>query len=128
MNPASNAVLAEQQRIEVLGKITPQFAVILTPRALDFVAELQREFGARRKAILAAREARQAEFDMGQLPDFLPETRQIRESAWQVAAQPADLLVGPGIPISLVPIPADGDEAETEGRPALDALGEHDLE
>ena len=42
--------------------------------------------------------------------------------------QPADLLVGPGIPISLVPIPADGDEEQTEGRPALDALGEHDLE
>ena len=40
--------------------------------------------------------------------------------------QPADLLVGPGIPISVVPIPADGDDPGAEA--ALEGLGDHDLE
>ena len=47
---------------------------------------------ARRQELLARRAARQKEFDAGKLPDFLPETKSIRESKWTIAAQPQDLL------------------------------------
>jgi malate synthase len=65
---------------------------ILTPDALRFVTTLQREFGARREELLAQREARKARLDAGELPDFLAETREIRESDWTVAPIPNDLL------------------------------------
>jgi malate synthase len=66
-------------------------AEVLTPEALAFVAALQREFGPERTLLLAAREARQAELDAGVQPDFLPETRAVREGDWQVAPAPAEL-------------------------------------
>src|SRR3974390_352041 len=78
--------------VEVLGKITPQQAEILTPDALAFVAKLHRQFESRRQELLARRAVRQREFDAGKLPDFLPETRNIRESDWTIAPQPGDLL------------------------------------
>ena len=84
--------VAKPQDIQVSGRITADFAQILTPEALDFVAELHRTFEPRRKELLARRAARQKEFDAGRLPDFLPETRQVREATWKVAAQPADML------------------------------------
>ena len=78
--------------VEVIGEIVPQYSEILTPQALAFVARLHRQFDDRRQELLARRAARQQEFDAGKLPDFLPETRQIRESDWTIAPQPADLL------------------------------------
>jgi malate synthase len=65
---------------------------VLTTDALAFVAGLHRTFDRRRQELLAARLARQATFDAGQLPDFLPETAHVREDpGWRVAAAPADL-------------------------------------
>ncbi len=78
--------------ISVSGRITPEFAQILTSEALAFVAKLHRAFEPRRQELLAARAARQKEFDTGKLPDFLPATKKIRESEWTVAPQPRDLL------------------------------------
>jgi malate synthase len=78
--------------MEILGHITPQYAEILTPQALAFVARLHRQFENRRRELLAKRAARQLEFDAGMLPDFLPETAHIRAADWTIAAQPADLL------------------------------------
>ncbi len=78
--------------IEVLGKVTPEYAQILTPEALDFVAKIVRKFEPRRKELMAARVARQAELDAGQLPDFLPQTKAIREGDWKIAPLPKDLL------------------------------------
>ena len=72
--------------------ILPEYARVLTPEALGFVAMLAREFEPRRREILDARSARQREFDAGRMPDFLAETRAIRESEWTIAAQPNDLL------------------------------------
>jgi len=77
--------------IAVTGRISPAYAEILTPEALAFAAKLQRAFGPRRSELLALRAKRQAEFDAGGLPDFLPETRAIREGAWTCAPVPADL-------------------------------------
>src|SRR3954466_14591628 len=84
--------VAKPQDIQVSGRVTADFAHILTPQALDFVAKLHRTFEPRRQELLARRAARQKEFDGGKLPDFLPETRQVRENDWKVAAQPKDML------------------------------------
>ncbi len=77
--------------IEITGRITPEYAQILTPEAMAFVAKLQRAFGGRRDELLAKRAVRQGELDAGALPDFLPETRAIREAGWTCAPYPADL-------------------------------------
>jgi malate synthase len=82
----------EVQAIAVGGRVTREFAQILTPEALDFVAALHRRFEPRRQELLARRAARQKEFDAGRLPEFLPETKKIRDGEWNVAAQPRDLL------------------------------------
>jgi malate synthase len=85
-------VATAPSNLQILAQSPAEFSTILTPEALDFVADLHRQFGQRRKALLAARAARQAEFDAGRLPDFLPETRQVRENEWRIAAQPGDML------------------------------------
>src|SRR5688572_3424616 len=65
---------------------------LLTPAALAFLADLHRRFDPTRHQRLAARTARQADFDAGALPDFRPDTAAIRESEWQVAELPKALL------------------------------------
>ena len=69
----------------------PRYEEILTPEALAFLGELHRRFDGVRRELLAARAERQARFDAGELPDFLSETRHIRESAWRVGPIPHDL-------------------------------------
>ena len=85
-------VVPRSRDISVLGGVSAGFAEILTGEALDFIANLHRHFEARRQDLLARRAARQKEFDRGALPDFLPDTREIREQEWRVAPQPKDLL------------------------------------
>src|SRR5438128_2072887 len=65
---------------------------ILTPDAIEFVTKLHREFNPRREELLARRERVKREIDAGKLPDFLAETRSIREGEWKVAPIPEDLL------------------------------------
>ncbi|WP_055038650.1 malate synthase A [Blastochloris viridis] len=77
--------------VKVLGKLAPRFEEILTAEALGFIAALHRRFDGRRRDLLKARAERQARFDAGELPDFLPETRHIRQHPWKVAAIPPDL-------------------------------------
>jgi malate synthase len=78
--------------LQVTAPILPEYARILSPEALGFVEMLSREFGPRRDELLRRRALRQAEFDAGKMPGFLAESKALRESEWQVAAQPADLL------------------------------------
>jgi malate synthase len=78
--------------MEITGKITPEFGQILTPQALEFAATLAHKFEPARQSLLAKRAARQKEFDAGKMPDFLPETKHIRDSEWAVASLPRDLL------------------------------------
>ncbi|GCE47372.1 malate synthase [Thermosporothrix hazakensis] len=77
--------------IEITAPISPAFAEILTPAAMEFVALLCRTFEGRRADLLQRRAARQAEIDAGTLPDFLPETAHIRQGNWTIAPLPADL-------------------------------------
>jgi len=62
--------------------VGPEF--ILTPEALDFMEDLQRRFRPRRDELLARRAERREEIARTGRLDFLPETREIRESEWQV--------------------------------------------
>ena len=77
--------------IEVLGSVEGRAKEILDGDALAFVADLHRRFDGRRRELLAARVARQAWFDAGEKPDFLAETKAVREADWMVAPIPADL-------------------------------------
>jgi malate synthase len=77
--------------IEILGPRVAGAGTILTDEALDFVAELVHRFNPTREALLTRRRERQAEFDRGIKPDFLAETRSIRESEWRVAPCPGDI-------------------------------------
>jgi malate synthase len=77
--------------MELRGPLGERHREVLTPAALAFVAQLHREWGSRRRALLARRVERQAAFDAGELPGFLPETAAVRESAWTVAPIPKDL-------------------------------------
>jgi malate synthase len=78
--------------IDVRRELEPEWEPILSDEALGFVALLHKEFNPRREELLAAREDRKRRLDGGELPDFLPETREIRESDWTVAPIPQDLL------------------------------------
>jgi malate synthase len=80
------------QGVAIAGPISKEFAQILTPEALGFVAKLHRKFESRRQELLARRVQRQKEFDAGAKPDFLKETQRVRDAEWVVARQPADML------------------------------------
>ncbi len=69
--------------LEVLGPLRPGYDTILTEQALGFIAELHKHFELRRRKLLLARDERQVLIDGGRLPDFLPETKHIREVSVQ---------------------------------------------
>jgi malate synthase len=116
--------------IGIHGPLKDNYAKVLTPEALTFVAAVVERFEPTRKSLLRyilstcncpfvslhrflaltllafrERELRQKEISSGKLPDFLPETKHIREvvfhcklvfdnrkADWKVAPIPADLL------------------------------------
>lgn len=77
--------------IEVTAPISKEFAEILTPEAMAFVAKLHRTFETRRQKLLGRRLERQKELDAGRMPDFLPETANVRAGDWTIAPVPHDL-------------------------------------
>jgi malate synthase len=77
--------------VEVRGEITQGVSQILSAEALALVAKVHREFNVRRLELLKRREQRQSQLDAGKLPDFLPETADIRERDWTGAMIPPDL-------------------------------------
>src|SRR4030088_1810845 len=83
--------MATTEQIELKGPNQGRFTEVLTPEALAFVARLQREFGRRRLELLHKRDERQTRLDAGEVPQFLAETKAVRESEWQVAKAPKDL-------------------------------------
>jgi malate synthase len=65
---------------------------VLTSDATAFVLKLADQFESRRQDLLARRRVVQQAIDAGKMPDFLTETRAIREAKWRVAPIPNDLL------------------------------------
>lgn len=84
--------ILRKEGIEIKAPMAPEFSQILSLEALRFVAKLCRQIEPTRKELLQQRELRQKEINAGKWPDFLPETRIIRDSEWQVAPIPKDLL------------------------------------
>ncbi|MEA2650964.1 MAG: malate synthase [Chloroflexota bacterium] len=87
----------------------PHLDAVLTADALAFVADLHRSFNGRRLELLGKRAERQARFDAGELPDFLPETEPVRQDgSWRVTSAPADLddrrveITGPAEPKMMI--------------------------
>ncbi len=77
--------------MEINAPIKPAYETILTTDALALVAKLHRAYEGVRQELLQARIDRQAAIDAGDMPDFLPETRNIREGDWSVSPLPKAL-------------------------------------
>lgn len=83
------AVLMEN--IKVKGKTTASVEKVLTPQAQKFLAALHERFNGRREELMSMRAERQKSINEGHLPEFLPETQDIRDSEWQVGPSAIDL-------------------------------------
>lgn len=77
--------------MEINAPMRPGFEAILSLPALELVAKLHRAFEPRRQQLLAARVERSKRLDAGERPDFLAETKAIREGDWKVAPVPPAL-------------------------------------
>jgi malate synthase len=88
MNVARNL---NADALQFTAAITPPYEAILTPAVTAFLTELVERFSARRDDLLKKRAERQLKLDAGELPDFLAETKGIREADWKVAAIPPAL-------------------------------------
>jgi malate synthase len=85
--------MAGAEGVEVTGPLHDRYDEVLTPRALNFLATLHREFGARRNDLLGRRAEREREIAAGGTLDFPPETASVRtDDSWRVA-EPAPGLV-----------------------------------
>jgi len=87
----SSRTMHAAQGTEILGPVEGEHAAILTQEAVEFVVRLSRQFEPRRRELLARRAERQVALDSGTLPEFLPETAEIRAGEWKVAPIPRDL-------------------------------------
>ncbi|MBY0611340.1 MAG: malate synthase A [Beijerinckiaceae bacterium] len=76
---------------QISGAMGKRYEEILTPDAMSFLVDLHKRFNETRKRLLKLRSERQLRFDAGEMPDFLPETKHIREGSWKVGAIPADI-------------------------------------
>lgn len=88
--PRDSALTGATPGIALTAQVPGQDA-LLPPGLLGLLTSLHRAIEPERQARLAARAARQAEFDAGALPDFRADTAQIREGDWTVAPIPAAL-------------------------------------
>ncbi|TCS84223.1 malate synthase A [Tepidibacillus fermentans] len=78
--------------LQINGPITSEVEEILTPDALLFLEKLVRNFSETRQRLLNQRKERQKEIDQGKMPNFLPETKEIRDGNWTIAPIPEELL------------------------------------
>jgi malate synthase len=77
-----------EEGVEISAPISDEFAEILTPEAVAFVAKLARAHTGRVHELLRARQDRQERINAGEMPDFLPETKDVREGDWKIAPIP----------------------------------------
>jgi malate synthase len=83
---------AQISNATILAPVRAGYEEILSREAMAFVVDLCNRFEPRRRELLARRARRWEELRQGALPDFLDETREIREANWTVAPIPAALL------------------------------------
>ena len=80
-----------QGMLEVTGALAPEHQAIFPSEAQTFLSLLCEKYAGRVEQLLQAREEKQAGIDAGELPDFLPETQDIREGSWKILGIPQDL-------------------------------------
>jgi malate synthase len=78
--------------VRIHAPVPLAFGEILTPAAMQFIAELARRFEPRRRELLARRADRQRDFDAGDFPSFLRATADVRDAEWRVTPIPRDLM------------------------------------
>ncbi|MBA3252806.1 MAG: malate synthase A, partial [Burkholderiaceae bacterium] len=83
--------MTKGEGVSINAPMQPGFDRILSAEALALVAKLHRQFEVRRQELLAKRVERAQRLDAGERPDFLAETKHVREGAWTIAPLPADL-------------------------------------
>lgn len=66
-------------------------AQLIDAKAQTFLVDVVRKFRPQLQHVLKARAERQAQIDSGTLPDFDPNTKNIREGDWRIAELPKDL-------------------------------------
>ena len=76
----------------VKGEMVDGADEILSEGALNFIQDLEENFGSRRLVLLQDRLKKQVDIDKSVFPDFLEETKHIRKSEWKVGNIPKDLL------------------------------------
>ena len=81
----------EKNSFKIIDSSIDKMGDILTPGAIDFICLLQDEFGSRREDLLKKRLDVQTSIDKGEFPNFLDETKNVREGDWKVAPMPEDL-------------------------------------
>ncbi len=77
--------------VSIEGDLDSDYESILTGDAVEFIADLHREFTPRRNELLQRRSRRQERIDNGDNLEFLDDTEEIRTGDWQVAEVPDDL-------------------------------------
>ncbi|MGD9945681.1 MAG: malate synthase A [Burkholderiaceae bacterium] len=87
----TSSTLSLPAGLAINAPVSDEFAAILVPDALALVAKLHRAFEPRRQQLLADRAARAKRLDAGERPDFLAETRHIRDGDWKIAPIPKAL-------------------------------------
>ncbi|HEY0232571.1 MAG TPA: malate synthase A, partial [Dokdonella sp.] len=87
----SASPIPQPARVHIDAPSHAAHAGVLSDASLAFLADLHHRFDGRRRELLAARAERRARFDAGELPDFLAETKAIRDGDWKVAPIPAAL-------------------------------------
>jgi malate synthase len=81
---------AENLLVQVHAPPSDAAKKILTPDALRLIGVLHSTFSGRREALLEKRRCRQAEFDSGLFPHFLPPSP-ATQGDWQCAPIPSDI-------------------------------------
>ena len=90
--PSTGSFATIRPHLEVTGEFGDRYAEILTPDALEFLAELHERFAGIRHDLLAARLQTRVDAANGRDPKFLDETAHIRnDPSWSVAG------AGPGL-------------------------------
>ncbi len=82
----------QAERVQITGPMNDAYQTVLTEGATHFLVKLARNFETRRRELLARRNVRQQSLDAGAMPNFLPDTAQIRSAEWKVAPIPRDML------------------------------------
>lgn len=81
-----------EKTLRINAGINQQFPDVLTKDAMEYLTNLHHRFNSSRIELLENRKKQQLLFDAGILPSFPIETKNIRETEWQAAPTPIDLL------------------------------------